>query len=173
MIVGAVQQRAEPESEGLEMSQSAALRVGVAWCCGALIWLMCIFTAHADPMLEAFDALKKREFVRALQILKPLAGAGNADAEGLLGDMYSQGQGVRQSNADAVLWWRRAALGDAYLTGRGVPKDESQAVAWWRKAAAQNISRAQVGLGLALYRGRGTHENKTEAAQLFAKAASK
>jgi len=34
---------------------------------------------------------------------------GNADAQLNLGDMYSQGQGVKQDEVKAVLWYRKAA----------------------------------------------------------------
>ena len=72
---------------------------------------------------------------------------GDAHAQALLGNMYANGQGVRQDDAEAVRWYRQAAaqgfaeaqynLGVAYERGRGVRQDDAQAVQWYREAAEQ------------------------------------
>ena len=61
--------------------------------------------------------------------------------------MYVEGQGVRQDDAQAVQWYRKAAeqgiakaqfnLGFMYNNGQGVRQDYMQAVHWYRKAAEQ------------------------------------
>ena len=72
---------------------------------------------------------------------------GEAQAQFNLGLRYRNGQGVDQSHATAVKWYRKAAeqgdagaqcnLGGMYAQGRGVPQDLSEALRWLRKAAAQ------------------------------------
>jgi Sel1 repeat len=139
--------------------------------------------ALGDQLQDAIEAWNRKDFRRAVQLVRPLAEAGNPSAQGLLGDMYNSGDGVAKDAKEAVKWWTRAAekgepvsqlnLGDSYAAGRGVQENFAEAVKWWRKAAEQNITRAQTGLGLALYQGRGVRQNKAEAAKWFAKAADK
>jgi len=60
---------------------------------------------------------------------------------------------VRQDDAAAALWFRKAAeqgyvlaqsnLGTLYLYGRGVVQDDAEAVAWFRKAADQGDAIAE------------------------------
>ena len=69
---------------------------------------------------------------------------GDAHAQALLGNMYANGQGVRQDDAEAVRWYRQAAaqgyaqaqtnLGAMYAEGRGVHQDLALAQKWFGKA---------------------------------------
>ena len=71
----------------------------------------------------------------------------DAEAQYELGARYVNGQGVPQSYAEAVKWYRKAAeqgdavgqynLGAMYSLGSGVQKDMAQATKWIRKAAEQ------------------------------------
>ena len=68
--------------------------------------------------------------------------------------MYANGRGVRQDDAQAVQWYRKAAeqgyaqaqfnLGNMYVDGRGARQDYAQAVHWYRKAAEQGICRSPI-----------------------------
>ena len=68
--------------------------------------------------------------------------------------MYVQGRGVRQDDAQAAQWFRKAAeqgvaqaqynLGVMYAKGRGVRQDGEQAVQWFRKAVEQGYPQAQL-----------------------------
>ena len=59
--------------------------------------------------------------------------------------MYNNGQGVEQSDTEAVKWYRKGAeagnaeamsnLGWMYDNGQGVEQSETEAVKWYRKAA--------------------------------------
>jgi len=139
------------------------------------------FPALADDIRDGIEALDRKDFNRALQLIRPLAEAGNPFAQWLLGDMYKNGEGLPRDMKMALSWWTKAAakglpdaqlsLGDSYAAGQGVPENWSEAVKWWRKAADQNIPRAQTGLGLALYSGHGVQEDKAEAAKWFQRAA--
>ena len=77
---------------------------------------------------------------------------GHALAQWHLGVMYDQGQGVPQSDALAVAWYRKAAdqgfapvqrnLGAMYANGQGVPQNFPEALRWLRKAHAQGDEQA-------------------------------
>ena len=77
---------------------------------------------------------------------------GFAQAQYNLGNMYANGQGVRQDYAQAVQWFGKAAeqgfayaqfnLGLMYAKGQGVHQDDAQAVQWYRKAAEQGDAKA-------------------------------
>lgn len=80
--------------------------------------------AMAD-VLAGVTAWEAGDFDRAVREWRPLAVAGDADA---------------QFN-----------LGQAYKLGRGVPQDLAQAADWFGRAARQNHLQAQDNLGLVLY----------------------
>lgn len=80
--------------------------------------------AHAD-VKDGVDAWQRGDYPAAVAQWRPLAIAGDADA---------------QFN-----------LGQAYKLGRGVPADLSQAEAWYRRAADQGHLQAEDNLGLVLF----------------------
>ena len=77
---------------------------------------------------------------------------GNAEAQSVLGLMYSLGLGVSQDSQEAVKWYRRAAeqgyadaqfrLGVMYYFGEGVPKDHVLAYKWFNLSADQGNKNA-------------------------------
>jgi GAF domain-containing protein/Sel1 repeat-containing protein/PilZ domain-containing protein len=85
---------------------------------------------------------------RTLEDLRQLAAQGNTDAQYVLGARYHNGDGVPQSDAQAVQWFLRAAeqghvvaqatLGAYYWAGRGAPQDLSKAYFWSVLARAGN-----------------------------------
>ena len=111
--------------------------------------------------LEGATAYNNKNYGTALKEITPLAKAGNADAQHLLGLMYYMGRGVPQDYPQAFQWHRKAALqgkadaqyvvGAMYYTGNAVPQDQKHAVTWFRKAAEQGHAEAQHALGL-MYR---------------------
>jgi TPR repeat protein len=117
-------------------------------------------TAHAG-FTEGANAYNARNYALALKEVAPLAKAGNADAQHLLGLMYYMGRGVAQDYKQAFAWHQKAALqgkadaqyviGAMYYKGNAVPQDQKQALYWFRKAAEQGHPEAQYALGL-LYR---------------------
>src|SRR6185369_15612676 len=122
-----------------------------------LLSLLTFGNASAGPLEDAVAAAKRGDYTTALQLLRPLAEQGNAQAQGDLGWMYADGEGVAKDDTAAVLWYRKAAeqglasaqhnLGWMYANGRGVAKDNATAVLWYRKAAEQGFARAQINLG--------------------------
>ena len=109
--------------------------------------------AVLSPLLEAQASTRAQE----LADLRARAEAGEAVAQTMLGRRYANGEGVRQDDAEAIVWLRRAAgqgfdpaqfsLGEMYQWGRGVTKNDAEAAAWYRKAAEQDHVDAQVNLG--------------------------
>jgi len=110
---------------------------------------------------EGATAYNSKNYAVALREIRPLAQAGNMDAQHLLGLMYYMGRGVPQDYKTALEWHRKAALqgkadaqyvvGAMYYTGNAVIQDHKQAVIWFRKAAEQGYPDAQQVLGL-MYR---------------------
>ena len=94
-----------------------------------------------------------KDFAKAAKWSRKAADQGSAVAQGLLGEMYSSGQGVTQDYAKAVKWLRKAAdqgfvpaqldLAAVYSHGLGVPKDYAETAKWLHKAADKGSTTAQ------------------------------
>jgi len=105
------------------------------------------------------------------------AQAGDPSAQLNLGKAYDDGNGVLQSDSQAVKWYRAAAeqgnataqnnLGLMYRSGRGVQQDKTEALNWYRKAAKQKNSNAMFNLGAAYYNGDGIATNDVNAYAWF------
>ncbi len=86
------------------------------------------------------------------------AGAGDAYAAALLGDVYARGEGVQQDEATAMRWWRQAAqAGNAHATaniGLGLmqhattPFARDEAQQWLQRAAARGDAEARQAVGV-------------------------
>lgn len=97
--------------------------------------------ARADAFADGHLAWDKGEFEKAMTLLLPLAEAGNAQAEFMVGLMYWNAQGVPENAPEAVKWFMLAAdqgLADAYyslgqqysLGGGGMERDRAEAYFW-------------------------------------------
>jgi TPR repeat protein len=128
------------------------------------IAILAAFAVHGSALAgftEGANAYNARNYALALKEVTPLARAGNADAEHLLGLMYYMGRGVPRDYKQAFAWHYKAAqqgkadaeyvVGAMYYTGNAVPQDEKLAVQWFHRAAEQNHPDAQYALGL-MYR---------------------
>ena len=115
--------------------------------------------ASAGPLEDGLGAYERREFASAREVLAPIAAAGNARAQLVLGKIYLDGQGVEFNGMIAARWFRRAAeqgdaeaqgrLGVLYARGRGVRQDYREAAKWLEVAAKQgNIDAQQCLAGL-------------------------
>ena len=112
-----------------------------------------------------------------LDTVRQAAEQGDATAQFNLGNMYANGEGVPQDDAEAVRWYRLAAeqglasaqlnLGVMYATGDGVPEDKAETVQWYRQAAEQGLTEAQYNLGVMYGNGQGVPENDAEAVKWF------
>ena len=74
-----------------------------------ILVLINIGTTSAAPIDEASAAYDKKDYERALKLLKPLAVQGNVDAQYLLSRLYQDGKGVPQDYEEALKWYRLAA----------------------------------------------------------------
>lgn len=70
-------------------------------CLGSAAW-----AADFKDGLAAYNA---GDFARAYEIFLPLAQAGDAKSQHLLGHMYILGDGVEQDDKEAVKWFRESA----------------------------------------------------------------
>jgi TPR repeat protein len=113
--------------------------------------------ASAQDFDAGYDAYTVGDYATAYSNFLPLAEQGHANAQSNLGNMYIDGLGVPQDNAEAVRWYRLAAdqadahaqtgLGIMYSDGLGVPQDNAEAVRRFRLAADQGYALAQGWLG--------------------------
>ena len=104
-------------------------------------------TAVAGSLEDGAEALARGDFATALRLLRPLAENGNPDAQINLGNMYFDGNGVPQDNAESVKWYLLAAdqgsadaqiaLGFLYEYGEAVPQDYVQAHKWFDLAGSR------------------------------------
>ena len=88
-----------------------------------------------------------------LDTVRQAAEQGDAAAQFNLGAMYTNGQGVRKDEAEAVRWFRMAAeqgddigqfsLGTMYAVGQGVRKDSVLAHMWLNIAGANGNEAAR------------------------------
>jgi TPR repeat protein len=94
--------------------------------------------------------------------------------------MYKYGWGVPKDDAQAVVWWRKAAdqgdpeaqnaLGFMYVVGEGVPKDYAHALSWFHKSAAQGFPNAQTAIGSMYRDGYGVPKDYAQAEIWYRKA---
>lgn len=126
----------------------------------------------AGAIEDGLTAYNEKDYVKALQLWRPLAEQGVAAAQYRLGVLYAEGKGVNASDLIAAVWFQRAAeqgvpeaqynLGVSYAEGLGVRKDEAIAAKWFRRAADQGNAYAQLNLGLLYAAGRGIAQDNVE-----------
>ena len=104
-------------------------------------------------------ALKEEKYEVAMKYLKPIAIAGDGDAQHFVGECYAFGLSVPKNAEKAIYWFRRAAkknkcagdeciaadlyfVGDKYLNGIGVEMDKRQAEYWIKKSAESGYPKA-------------------------------
>lgn len=138
--------------------------------------------AHAGPLEDGEAAFQNGHDDVALRLWRPLAEAGNAEAQYGLGHLYDNVffDKVPQDPSEALKWFRKAAeqgharaqntLGGIYRTGRGVLRDYAEALKWYRKAADQGNADAEVSLGRMYFSGEGVPKDHAEALKWFRKA---
>jgi TPR repeat protein len=80
----------------------------------AIMVLASTSTASAGPWEDGMAAYNRGDYVPAVKLFRPLAQAGNAKAQSVMGVMYRKGQGVGRSSTRAFMWFSLAAArGDA------------------------------------------------------------
>ncbi len=135
-----------------------------------IVLSLCSSVAIADNLADGTKALEKGNYAQAMELLRPLAVQGNAQAQLLVGSMYSIGTGVTQDYQKALKWFLLAAaqndtgaqynLGDMYEMGNGVTQDYQEALKWYRLAAEQGSAVAQYSLGSMYASGNGVAKDQ-------------
>jgi hypothetical protein len=107
--------------------------------------------AHAD-LAGGMAALAEAQYDKALAELKPLAEAGDGEAQYQLGRIHENGWGVRASYQEAATWYHRAAdrghvpamirLAEFSLDGAAGPRNRREAYDWFMQAALKGDPRA-------------------------------
>jgi TPR repeat protein len=102
--------------------------------------LILLLSVAACEDRRADKAYLRGDYDKALVDIQFLAHGGEARAQYDLALMYDKGQGVPQSDAEAMRWYERAAaqgepraqynLGLMHLNGQGVPPDVVKAYYW-------------------------------------------
>lgn len=95
---------------------------------------------------EGTAAYERKDFPAAFQELLPVAKAGDARAQQLVGNMYLNGTGVDRNETEAAKWFRLSAqqgngaamkaMGRLYVQARDVEQDLREAAHWFRRANA-------------------------------------
>ena len=75
---------------------------------GLGLWLMSVHATLAAPIDDADAARRRSDFATALQLYRPLAQTGSAQAQYGLGVLYTNGNGVPQDAAEGVRWYKLA-----------------------------------------------------------------
>lgn len=100
------------------------------------------FAFSNSALEEARDLMESDQYEAAMAAMLPLARAGNADAEELIGVMYALGLGVEKDQERAFEWYLRSAMkghpgaqsgvGWYYEVGLGMPSpDLVRAYMWY------------------------------------------
>ena len=98
-------------------------------------------------------ATQTRKMDKVIRSLKVAADQGYPKAQFNLGGMYYKGEGARQNNKRAAVWYLKAVdqgifearsyLGAMYYEGHGLPKFYKEALAWFRKGGDQGHADVQ------------------------------
>lgn len=101
----------------------------------------------------AFGAFQRGQYLTAMELALPRAQNGDAAAQTLLGELFSEGFGVGRNMDDAIFWYEQGAQnGDPsalykmalHLTdGKYVERDEAQAREYMRQSADLGNPKAQ------------------------------
>ncbi|MEE8126548.1 MAG: tetratricopeptide repeat protein [Nitrospirales bacterium] len=119
-----------------------------------LVGVILVVAAPAWADYQAgVEAFTRGDYNTALRVFHPLAEGGHAEAQAMLGNIYTPGLGVPHDNHQAAKWYRLAAeqglaraqlnLGLMYSKGQGVSKDNVLAHMWLTLAGAQGNAYAR------------------------------
>jgi len=98
---------------------------------------LCINVAKANELEIGIKAYQKGNYAQALELLRPVADQGIAEAQNYVGNTYYEG-------------------------GNNITRDYKAALKWYSLAAEQGYAEAQFALGLMHVRGYGAIRDYTE-----------
>jgi len=130
---------------------------------------------------RAVNAFESGDYVKARQLLIPIAESGYRPAQYNLAVLYYQGNGIAQDYSKAAEWFSRAAkqgdaqaqnnLGAMYLKGKGVTYNHKIAESWFTRSADQGTAAAQYNLATIYEGGYDVKQNYEKAAHWYERAA--
>jgi len=139
----------------------------------AVLFLATVGAAATGDFAAGMRAHLEKKYGESRQVFHPLADAGDARAQFMMGTIYEQGLGVPKDLPTAAAWYRRAAdggnasaqynLGVFYQFGKGVTKDSAEAARLLQMAAEQGHGRAQNNLSTFYFTGVGVARDVVEA----------
>ncbi len=133
--------------------------------------------AFAD-VKAGVDAWSRGEYKKAVENWRPLAIAGDADAQFNLGQAYKLGRGVPVDLALAEEWYRKAAFQghvqaeDAYGLTLFQNSKRDEAVRWLERSVARGEPRAQLVLGTMFFNGDSVKKDWVRAYALVSRSAA-
>jgi len=151
----------------------------------ATLLLSCPFNLSAESIDEkidiAVDAIRQGDFKAGFDLIKPIAGQGNAHAQRIVGLIYYRGWHVTKDMGEATNWLSKSAnqgdivaqyfmgiiLMNYFLDGY----DKSEALEWFKKSAKQGHDGSQEKLGTIYLKGKIVPEDYAEALKWYLKAA--
>ena len=149
----------------------------------SLIFLLLLLTQliHAGALEDGHTAFEAKRYQEAHSLWKPLAEAGDAEAQYNLGLLYMNGLGVEKNERTALWWFTRAAqqgLADAqynagvmFYLGKGVYPSQKTAVEWWQLAVEKGHANAQNNLAIMYAFGYAVKKDPAKAVELWTAAA--
>ncbi len=131
----------------------------------------------------AKEAYLRGDYEQAMELWRPLAEAGDTEAQAWIGSLYANGEGVATDSAVAFYWYLEAAergslqaqanVGALYFMGQGVEKNLDEAVRWLSAAADGGDIYAIFNLATLYAKGEGVPENLERAAKYYRIAAER
>ena len=153
--------------------------VSLIACIAALCLVLAPASLHADQA-EGNAAFVRKDYVKALEILKPYAERGDVQAQLKVGFMYFYGEGIGRDYGKAASWLIKAGeqgnpiaqtmLTRMYQNGWGVTRDLNKAILWCRKAAEEGYADAQATMGKYYSEGIGCIQSTSAAVDWLYKA---
>lgn len=144
---------------------------------GGILMLAASAPAQAD-VKAGVDAWSRGEYKKAVENWRPMAIAGDADAQFNLGQAYKLGRGVPVDLGLAEEWYRKAALQghlqaeDAYGLTLFQNGKRDEAVRWLERSSARGEPRAQLVLGTMLFNGDAVKKDWVRAYALVSRSAA-
>ncbi len=138
----------------------------------------CAAVPAAADVKAGVDAWSRGDYRTAIDQWRPLAIAGDADAQFNLAQAYKLGRGVPLDPALAESWFRKAAAQghvqaqDNYGLALFQAGKKSEALPWLEKSVARGEPRTQLVLGTMLFNGDGVPRDYPRAYALMTRASS-
>jgi len=129
--------------------------------------------ANAASKDEAAVAFERRDYARAMELLIPLAEAGDGDALANVGNMHAFGWGVPADKVKAAAFWFKAAekhvgtsmgnMASCYKTGTcGLERNDAFAAQWYKRAAEHRHAPSMLALSSIYMNGEGLSRDKVK-----------